>query len=303
MNKNFPIEKLLQTVPVAKINQIKDNTVYTLLEKFNLCGSIKVKPVYWMLKKAYENGKLTNNKEILEASSGNTAIALAYMGGIFDFPVSLIVPNNTGSCKKKLMLSYGAKLIEVDGVTDDCIDLRNKMKKEAPNKYFVPDQFNNSDNMEAHYNLTAPYIIEKLGKVDFFVGGLGTTGTLLGVGKYLKEHFPDTKIIGINPLDRVEGIKNYNKVRNIGEFYKNYNYLIDEVIDVTFENDVIPGLNDYLSEGYLNGISSAAILSGTKKYLKDKKNLTGIIVAPDGGDYYFSEIFPFLDSNKIQGCQ
>ncbi len=303
MNQHFPIEKLLQTVPIAQINHITDNTVYTLLEKFNLCGSIKVKPVYWMLKKACERGTLRDGKVILEASSGNTAISLAYMGGIFNFPVSLIVPSDTGSCKKKLMVSYGAELIEVDGVTDDCIDLRNNMAEKDPDKYFIPDQFNNEDNMDAHYNLTAPYIIDKLGEVDFFVGGLGTTGTLLGVGKYLKEHFPNTKIIGINPLDRVEGIKNYNNVRNIGKFYKDYNYLIDEVIDVNFKEDVIPGLNEYLAEGYLNGISSAAILSGTKKYLKDKKGLKGVIVAPDGGDYYFSEIFPFLDPANIKGCQ
>jgi cysteine synthase len=87
-----------------------DNTVYTVLEKFNLCGSIKVKPVYWMLKKALERGDLSEGNTILEASSGNTAIALSYLGGIFGFPVTLIVPADTGSCKKKLMRSYGAGL-------------------------------------------------------------------------------------------------------------------------------------------------------------------------------------------------
>jgi len=92
----------------------------------------------------------------------------------------------------------------------------------------------------------------------------------LGTGKYLKEHYPDVKIIGINPLDRVEGIKNYNCVRNIGKFYEKYKYLIDEVIDVRFDDDVTKGINDYLSEGYFTGISSGAILSGAKKYLSDK---------------------------------
>ena len=177
------------------------------------------------------------------------------------------------------------------------------MVRKDPSKYYVPDQFNNKDNMEAHYHLTAPYIIKQLGKIDFFVAGLGTTGTILGTGKYLKEHFPETKIIAINPLDRVEGIKNYHTVRNIGQFYKDYNYLIDEVIDVTFENDVVPGLNDYLSEGYFNGISSGAILSGTKRFLNGKKGLTGVVVAPDGGDYYLSEIFSLLDPKQIKGCK
>jgi len=301
--RSFSIEQLLQTVPIAKIRQFKDNDVYTILEKFNLCGSIKVKPVYWMLKKALERGSLSEGQKILEASSGNTAIALSYMGGIFNFPVTLIVPSETGSCKKKLMRSYGAELIEVDGVTDDCIDLRNDMVESHPTKYFVPDQFNNEDNMDAHYRLTAPYIVNKIGKIDFFIAGLGTTGTILGTGKYLKEHYPDVKIIGINPLDRVEGIKNYNCVRNIGKFYEKYKYLIDEVIDVRFDDDVTKGINDYLSEGYFTGISSGAILSGAKKYLSDKSGLSGVIVAPDGGDYYLSEIFPILDPAMIKGCE
>ncbi|MDM8546882.1 PLP-dependent cysteine synthase family protein [Candidatus Venteria ishoeyi] len=303
MNHTLSIEQLLKTVPIAQIRQIQENTVYTILEKFNLCGSIKVKPVYWMLKKALERGDLSNGKKILEASSGNTAIALSYMGKIFGFPVSLIVPVETGSCKKKLMRSYGADLIEVDGVTDDCIDLRDNMVKKDPDKYFVPDQFNNEDNMDAHYNLTAPYIIEQIGEIDFFIAGLGTTGTLLGTGKYLKERYPSIKIIAVNPLDRVEGIKNYNTVRNVGKFYQDYKHLIDEVINVTFNDDVTNGVNDYLSEGYFNGISSGAILSATKKYLEGKSGLKGVIVAPDGGDYYFSEIFPIIDTGKIRGCE
>jgi len=301
--RSFSIEQLLQTVPIAQIRRFKDNKVYALLEKFNLCGSIKVKPVYWMLKKALERGTLREGQKILEASSGNTAIALSYMGGIFGFTVTLIVPTATGSCKKKLMRSYGAELIEVDGVTDDCIDLRNSMVETHPGKYFVPDQFNNSDNMDAHYHLTAPYIVEKLGRIDFFIAGLGTAGTLLGTGKYLKERFPETKIIGINPLDRVEGIKNYNCVRNIGRFYEENKQLIDEIINVRFDEDVPRGLNDYLSEGYFMGISSGAILSGANKYLAGKSGLSGVIVAPDGGDYYFSEIFPLLDPSMIRGCE
>ena len=299
----FSIEQLLQTVPIARIRQITDNTVYTVLEKFNLCGSIKVKPVYWMIKKAIEQKRLEEGQGILEASSGNTAIALSYMGGIFGFSVRLIVPSETGSCKKKLMRSYGAELIEVDGNTDDCIDLRNSMVEHHPGKYFVPDQFNNEDNMDAHYHLTAPYLLERVGKIDFFIAGMGTTGTLLGVGKYLKERFPKTRIIGINPLDRVEGIKNYNTVRNVGRFYEDYKHLIDEIVDVRFDDDVPSGINDYLSEGYFTGISSGAILSGAKRYLKDKSGLTGAIVSPDGGDYYFSEIFPLLDASKIKGCE
>jgi cysteine synthase len=100
------IEKLLKTVPITKVNQIEDNEVYTLLEKFNMCGSIKVKPVYWIIKKALESGELTKDKVVLEASSGNTAISIAYLSNLFDLKVNLIVPASTASCKKKLIKSY-----------------------------------------------------------------------------------------------------------------------------------------------------------------------------------------------------
>ncbi|MDD3303231.1 MAG: pyridoxal-phosphate dependent enzyme, partial [Candidatus Gracilibacteria bacterium] len=209
----------------------------------------------------------------------------------------------TAPCKKKLIKSYGAELIEVPGATDDAIDYRNKLHKENPGKYFLPNQFDNYDNLDAHYNLTGPHIDKKIGKLDFFVAGLGTTGTLLGTAKYLKEKNPYIKIIGINPLNKIEGIKNYNIIRNIGQFYKDYKYLIDYVIDVNYEDDAIPGVNDYIGEGYFNGISSGAILSGTKKYLNGKTGLRGAIIAPDGGDYYFAELMKYIDKDKIKGCK
>jgi len=296
------IEKLLKTVPVTRINQIVDNEVYTLLEKFNMCGSIKVKPVYWIMKKAIESGELTKDKIVLEASSWNTAISIAYLANLFDFKVNLIVPASTASCKKKLIKSYWAELIELDGVTDDCIELRDRMFEENKEKYFLTDQFNNENNMEAHYNLTWPHIVEKLWKIDFFVAWLGTTWTLLWTAKYLKEKFPDIKIIAINPLNKVEGIKDYNKVRNIWKFYKDYKYLIDEVINVTFEEDVVPGVNDFIKEWYFNGISSWALLSWVKRYLKWKKWLKWVTISPDWWDYYFAELYKHIDSKNVVWC-
>lgn len=297
------IEKLLMEVPITKINHISDNDVYALLEKFNMCGSIKVKPVYWILKKAIESWELDKSKIALEASSWNTAISLAYLANLFDLRVQIIVPESTASCKKKLIKSYWAELIELPGVTDDCIEYRDKIYRENPWKYFLTDQFNNINNLEAHYNLTWPHIDKKIWKIDFFVAWMWTTWTLLWTAKYLKEKYPDTKIIAINPLNKVEWIKNYKIVRNIWKFYTDYKYLIDEVIDVTFEDDAISWINEYIWEWYFNGISSWAILSGTKKYLEWKKWLKWVIIAPDGGDYYFSEIFKYVDVNRVKWCE
>ncbi len=297
------IEKLLMEVPITKINHIQDNEVYTVLEKFNMCGSIKVKAVYWILKKAIEENKLDKNKIILEASSGNTAISLAYLANLFDLKVELVIPDNTAPCKKKLIKSYWAILIEISWTTDDAIEYRDKLYKENPSKYFLTDQFNNIDNLEAHYNLTWPHIDKKIGKIDFFVAWLGTTGTILWTAKYLKEKYPDIKIIAINPLDKIEWIKDYNIIRNIGQFYKDYNYLIDEVIDVKYLDDAIPWVNAYIEEWYFNWISSWAILSWTKKYLEWKKWLKWVIIAPDWWDYYFSELIKYIDKDKIKWCK
>ena len=300
---NLDIEKLLMNVPITKITSIKNNEVYSLLEKFNIWGSVKVKTVYWILKKAIERWELDSSKVILEASSWNTAISLSYLASAFWFKVKLVIPKTTASCKKKLIKSYWAELIETEWTTDDSIDYKNKLYNENPDKYFLTDQFNNPDNMDAHYNLTWPHIERILWRLDFFVAWMWTTGTLLWVAKYLKEKNPNIKIIWINPLDKVEWIKDYSKVRNIWEFYKEYNYLIDEIIDVTFEKDAIPWINDYIKEWYFNWISSGAILSWTKKFLKDKKWLKWLIVAPDWWDYYFSELFNYIDKDKINWCK
>jgi cysteine synthase len=157
--------------------------------------------------------------------------------------------------------------------------------------------------MEAHYNLTWPHIIEKVWKIDFFVAWLWTTGTLLWTAKYLKEIYPDIKIIAINPLDKVEWIKDYNKVKNIWQFYKDYKYLIDEVINVTFKEDAIPWVNDYIEEWYFNGISSWAMLSWMKKFLVGKSGLKGVVISPDWWDYYFSELFHKIDSSRVKECK
>lgn len=297
------IEKLLIEVPITKINHIKDNEVYTLLEKFNMCWSVKVKTVYWIIKKAIEEKKLDKAKIILEASSWNTAISLAYLSNLFELKVQLVIPENTASCKKKLIKSYWAELIEVTWATDDAIDYRNKLYNENPSLYFLPDQFGNIDNLNAHYNLTWPHIERKLGEIDFFVAWLWTAWTLLWTAKYLKEKYPKIKIIWINPLDKIEWIKNYNNIRNIWQFYKDYKYLIDEIIDVNFEQDAIPWVNDYIWEWYFNWISSWAILSWTKKFLNWKKWLKWVIIAPDWWDYYFAELMKYIDTEKVKWCK
>jgi len=293
------IEWLLSTVPVIRINNIKNNEVYALLEKYNIVGSVKIKTVYRILKDAYEKWLLKKNMIILEASSWNTAIALAYLGNLFKMKTKIILPKTTSITKKKLIESYGAEVIEIDGTTDMGIKLRDKMGKEHPEKYFLPDQFGNYANFRAHYHLTGPYILDKLGKIDFFVAGLGTSGTLLGAGTYLKEYLPDIKIIWINPVDRIEGLRNFKATDVVIPFFEDHKDIIDEIIDVNFDTDVISGVKNYLDEWYFVGISSGAIISWTKEYLEKKSGLKWVIMAPDWWDFYMGTLMTYLEKKDF----
>lgn len=297
------IEWLISTVPVVQIKNIKDNEVYTLLEKYNIVGSVKVKTVYRILKDAYEKWLLDTNKMVLEASSGNTAIALAYLGTLFGLKVQIILPRTTSPCKKRLIESYGAETIEIDGTTDMGIKLRDQMDKDNPGKYFLPDQFGNYANFWAHYHLTGPYILKKLGKIDFFIAGLGTSWTLLGAWQYLKEHLPNIKIIWINPLDKIEWLRNFKATDIVIPFYEEHKHLIDEIIDVTFDPHTIQWVKDYLEEWYFVGMSSWAILSGAKKYLENKSGLKWAIMAPDGWDFYLDTLIKYIDKDSFTGCK
>ncbi|MCT4617735.1 MAG: pyridoxal-phosphate dependent enzyme [Candidatus Gracilibacteria bacterium] len=292
------IEKALKNVPIVSLCD-KNNDTYALMEKYNICGSIKAKVSYFMIKTALKEGKLDKNKILLEASSGNTAIALAYFGKIFDIKIKIILPTNTAICKKKLITSYGAEIVEVEGITDDCIKYRDELYAQDKEKYFLPDQFTNYANFNAHYNLTGPRIEEELGtNLDFFCAGLGTSGTLLGTAKYLKQKNPNIKIIAINPIERVEGLRNFKTTKLKIPFYEEYKHLIDKVIDVS-EEDIEIGLGLYLNRGYLVGLSSGAVLSGLTQYLKDKKGLKGCVIAPDGGDFYLDKVGNYVNMQNI----
>ncbi len=297
------IEWLLMKVPVVQLKNIKENNIYSLLEKYNIVWSVKVKTVYRILKDAFEKWLLDKNKIILEASSGNTAIALAYLWNSLGIRVDIILPKSTAPCKKKLIQSYGAHVIEVDGTTDDGILLRDQMNIDNSWKYFLPDQFRNYANFDAHYHLTWPYIYDTLGNIDFFVAGLGTSGTLLWAGKYLKEKNPHIKLIWINPLDRIEGIRNFKATKIKIPFYDEYKHLIDEIIDVTFDPCVIHGVQSYLQEWYFVGISSGAILSWTQKYLHGQKGLTWVIIAPDWWDFYLDTLVKYIDIQDFVWCK
>jgi len=279
------IEKLIRTVPLFDLQDEK-NQIFGLFEKYNITWSVKIKTVYRMLKNALAEGRLTSDKTILEASSWNTAISLSYLANLWWIKVEIVLPKSTSVIKKDLIKSYGGSLVEVEWITDDAIVERNKIHSMNPSKYFVPDQYSNYDNIEAHYNLTGPYLFEKLWKLDFLFVGLWTSWTILWTAKFLKEKMPNIKIIAINPLDKIEWLRNFKTTKIHIPFFQQYKYLIDEIVDVNYEFAISNWVKPLLDKWFLVGPSSGATYAVAQKVLENFENKKSVFIAPDWWDFY-----------------
>lgn len=290
------IEKLVQTVPLIDMKE-NDNFVRGLFEKYNITWSIKIKMIYQILKEAIEKKELDPSKILLEASSGNTAIALAYLSNLRWIKVEIVLPESTALPKKNLIKAYWAKIIEVQWVTDNAIVKRDEMVLENPNKYFVPNQFGNYANMRAHYNLTWPYILEKLWRIDYFVAWLGTSGTIIGTAKYLKEKLPNIKIIAWNPIDKIEWLRNFKTTKVVIPFFEEYKYLIDEIIDIDYKTAIREWVKPLMGKWYFVWPSSWANYALTKKVASWIKWKKIVFLAPDGGDVYLENYVPNFEMN------
>jgi len=293
----------LSNVPVVPI-KVGDATVWVMLQKFNLASNIKVIPTWWMIKGALERGELDKGKTVLEASSWNTWISLAFWWKIFWLKVKIILPESTAECKKKLIKSYGAEVEEVPWITEDAIRRRDELVANQPDAWRVPNQFTNRDNFWSHYHITAENILNSLKgeKIDFFVAWIGTSWTLLGVGKRLKEAYHDLKIVAVSPKDKVEGLRNFATTKLKIPFFEDYKHLIDDWFEV-FEKEAFEGVNHLAQKGYFCGISSWAAFVAVQKLLSKYPHLRNwVMIAPDGGDMYFERVVNYLDVDEIGKC-
>ena len=200
-------------VTTIDLNPNPNVKLYAKLEGNNPGGSIKDRIALYMIQTAEQSKKLTRDKIILEATSGNTGIGLAMVATAKRYRVKLTMPACVSIERRRILEAFGAELIlsPPDQGTDGAIRLAHKILSEDPEKYFMPNQFDNDANVQAHYETTGKEIIEQTGgRVTHFVAGMGTTGTLMGVGKRLKEFNSDIKIIGVEPVlhHRIQGLKN-----------------------------------------------------------------------------------------------
>ena len=292
---NNNVLDMIGNTPMIKLNNIGNSNIYVKLEKYNPAGSIKDRAVYYMVENLEKNGILKKGDVLVEATSGNTGIALSMIGSLKGYKVIIVMPETMSVERRTLMKAYGAKLILTDGSLGmkGSIEKMNKLLSENSN-YISLKQFDNEYNPLAHYETTGVEIYNQVKDIDIFVCGVGTGGTISGVGKYLKEQNPNIKVVAVEPEGSPVISKNKkgsHKIQGIGAGFipKNYNEnVVDEVMTITDEESYEGVRIMAQKEGILVGISSGANIYAALKLCEmypDKKIVT---VAPDGIDKYMS---------------
>jgi len=260
------------------------------LEGANPGGSVKDRPAYYMIKKAEQSGQLTKGKTILEPTSGNTGIALAMIGAAKGYRVKLFMPECVSTERQHILQALGAEIVLTPARegTDGAIRRAHQLFEQEPDMYYMPNQFDNEANVQAHYETTGPEVFAQTkGEIDVFVAGMGTTGTLMGVRKFLKEKKPDVKIVGVEPAEghTIQGLKNMRE----SIVPKIYNpQMLDEKVTIgdgeAFETTrLLAG-----REGIFVGMSSGAAVAGALRIAQDMTSGTIVVILPDRGDRYLS---------------
>jgi cysteine synthase B len=268
--------------------------IYAKAEWFNPGGSVKDRAALNMILEGERAGRLTPEKTIIDATSGNTGIAYAMIGAAKGYKVKLCLPDNASIERKRILRAYGAELILTDPLlgSDGAILEARRLYAENPERYFYPDQYNNSANWQAHYKTTAVEIYEQTGgHITHFVAGLGTSGTFMGTGRRLKEYNPEVQLISLQPDSPFHGLEGLKHIASaiVPGIYDSE--LADANLEVTTEEAYEMVKRLAREEGLLVGISSGAATAGALRVARQVKSGVIVVIFPDGGDKYLSERF------------
>ena len=294
---------LVGNTPLVRVNNLikKDELkadVLAKLEYFNPAGSVKDRIAKEMIQDALEKGLINENTTLIEPTSGNTGIGLSAVATALNLKIIITMPETMSVERRNLMKAYGAELVLTPGSEGmkGAIAKAKELASQIENS-FIPGQFENPANPTAHYKTTGPEIYEQTeGKVDIFVAGVGTGGTISGIGKYLKEKNPEVKVVEVEPARSPvlsTGKGGAHKIQGIGAGFVpetlNTN-IYDEIITVENEDAFATGKEMAKTEGILVGISSGAALYAAKELAKREENAgkTIVVLLPDGGDRYLS---------------
>jgi cysteine synthase len=284
------ILKLIGNTPIIKLkNNNPQVNLYAKFEGGNLGGSIKDRAALNMIREAEKRGELDKKKIILEASSGNMGIALSMIGVYLGYKVKIIMSAGVSGERRKIIKAFGVELILTDANlgTKGALNLALRLKNKNPEKYWFADQFNNPDNWKAHYNSTALEILRDIKLIDYFVAGIGTGGTIIGIAKALKEKFPNIKIISILPPAgyKIQGIQNIQK-DFIGKIYNSN--LIDDFVYISQVEAFNMLRKLAYTQGLFLGMSSGANVQGAVKISQQIKRGNIVTILPDRGEKYLS---------------
>ena len=295
--KNNILETIGKT-PLVRINKLTKGNIFAKVESFNPAGSIKDRPAYNMILDAENKGLINKDTIIIEPTSGNTGIGLALVCAVRGYKLILTMPETMSIERRKLLSAYGAEIILTEGSKgmQGSVDKANELAKEYPNS-FIPQQFNNPANPEIHTNTTAKEIWEDMdGKIDIFIAGVGTGGTISGCGKFLKDKKPDIKIVAVEPKSSPllsQGTSGPHKIQGIGANFvpKNFDSKVVDVFYPISDSDAL-GTAKLLAqkEGIFCGISSGASMFAAIKISEKYPDENIVVILPDTGERYLSSL-------------
>ncbi len=288
----FPPLGAIGNTPVVRLNlpiDIGEAVIHAKCEHLNPGGSIKDRPVLRMLVEAILSGELTKDKSIIDATSGNAGIAYAMIGAVLGYKVTLVMPENASEERKKRLLAHGAEIIYTDpmlGYDESLYEVKRRYEQ-SPEKYFYCDQYSNPYNPQAHYDTTAEEILRQVPGITHFVGGVGTGGTISGVGRRLKERDANIKVISINPPEwpGVEGLKPLGEGHIIPKTFDES--VVDEMLEIDVDNSY--RLSRLMaSSGLFAGQSSGAYIEGACLVAARERSGCFVTIFNDIGERYFS---------------
>ena len=289
----YSLEHAIGNTPLVELTSLNNNPAVRILAKLegnNPGGSVKDRPAYYMIAKAEESGELTRDKVILEATSGNTGIALAMIGAARKYRVKLAMPGCVSLERRRILEAYGAEVVlsPAQEATDGAIRLAHRILEENPGEYYMPNQYANENNVLSHYETTGPEIYNQTdGDIDLFIAGMGTGGTLMGTGRYLKEKDDRIRIIGVEPRvgHKIQGLKNM-KEASVPKIYRPEQ--LDEKITIEEEDAFETARLLAIREGLFVGMSGGAAIAAALRMAETLDSGTIVTVLPDRGDRYLS---------------
>jgi len=293
LRSRLGVIRAIGNTPLVDLGQVLSGPRVRILAKLegsNPGGSVKDRPAWYMIAHAEESGVLTSEKEILEPTSGNTGIALAMIGAARGYRVRLVMPACVSVERRRVLEALGAQVLlsPAEEGTDGAIRIAHRIVEDDPDRYYMPNQYANPANALAHYETTGPEIwAQTQGEIDVFVAGLGTTGTLMGTGRYLREKKPGVRLVAVEPPmgHSIQGLKNMEEAI-VPPLYNRA--LHDEKLVVGDEEAFEMARRLALEEGLFVGMSSGAAVAGALRASRELAEGTVVVILPDRGDRYLS---------------